>query len=577
MLAELFIRNFAIIDELRIRFTLGLNVLTGETGAGKSIILDAMALVLGERADTTMIRDGCNEAYVEAAFELDEELQIALGPLLQSQGLDEDEEMLMLAREVRANGRSICRVNGRAVNLSLLRELGDQLVDIHGQGDHLSLLKPRSHLPLLDAFAGLEGERRALGTLVKRLQSVRSELIDLRQDERTLAQRVDLLKYQVDEIEAANLGDGEEQTLRAERDRVANVERLLQFSNSALLALNGMDDDTNAVSDLLGQAEREIEGLARLDPSQEMLLERLQGLNFQLNDLAGELADYREGLEFEPGRLNYLEERIELINDLKRKYGDDIAAVLAYQEAASVELESITHNEKRIEELRLVQDRLLREIGENAQLLSQKRQMAAQQLSTEVEREVADLHMDQAQFRVLLRQEDYEDGAYVGDRRLAFDATGIDQVEFLVSANPGEAPKPLAKVASGGETSRLMLALKSVLARVDATPTLIFDEIDQGIGGRIGDVVGRKLWGLTTPAKHQVIVVTHLPQLAGYADGHYHVSKKLADNRTTTIVAELDESGRVEELAAMLGTRDEHATGGAESILEQVGMLKSRA
>lgn len=576
MLAELYIRNFAIIDDLRIKFFTGLNVLTGETGAGKSIILDAMALVLGERADTTMIREGCDEAYVEAAFELNLELQSGIGPLLEVEGLAGDQaDLLLLSREIRTNGRNICRVNGRAVNLALLREVGDRLVDIHGQGEHLSLLRPRSHLPLLDAYAGLEEERRSLANRVILLNKVRQELSNLRQSERELSQRVDLLQYQIDEIDAANLTIGEEEDLRGERARIANVERLIQLSTSALSFLNGQDEESISAIDLLGDAERTLEQLARLDPEQVAFHELLKGLNYQLNDLVAELIRYREQLEFEPGRLDYLEERIELINRLKRKYGDDIAGVLAYMEQAKAELDNITRSGQRIEELVQEENRLLHQIGEQGRLLSEKRQAAAQILASSLEKELADLNMDQAKFRVSINQEPHEDGAYVGSNRLAFDSMGIDKVEFLVSANPGESPRPLAKVASGGETSRLMLALKTVLATVDATPTLIFDEIDQGIGGRVGDVVGRKLWGLTMPAKHQVIVVTHLPQLAGYADGHYHVSKRMDNSRTTTTVKNLDDGDRVEELAAMLGTQGEHATGSARSILQHVAAVKT--
>lgn len=578
MLAELYIRNFAIIDDLRIRFLNGLNVLTGETGAGKSIILDAMTLVLGERADTTMIREGCEEAYVEAAFELDSELRSGIGPLLEAEGLAGDQaDLLLLARELRTSGRNICRLNGRAVNLALLREVGDRLVDIHGQGEHLSLLRPRSHLPLLDAYAGLEEERRSLAEQVGRLNKVRDELSNLRQNERELAQRVDLLKYQIEEIDAANLTLGEEGDLRAERARVANVERLIQLSTSALASLSSHDEDALSASDLLGDAERMLEQLARLDPEQNEKYALLQGLNYQLNDLTAELIRYREGLEFEPGRLDFLEERIELINRLKRKYGDDVSEVLVYRDQAAAELDGITRSGERIEELIQEEDRALHQIGEQGRRLSEKRQAAAQVLASSLEKELADLNMDQAKFEVLITQEPDENGAYVGPDRLAFDRSGIDKVEFLVSANPGESPRPLAKVASGGETSRLMLALKTVLAKVDATPTLIFDEIDQGIGGRVGDVVGRKLWGLTMPPKHQVIVVTHLPQLAGYADGHYNVSKRLVNGRTTTVVKPLNDGDRVDELAAMLGTEGEHATGSAQSILQRVAAVKTSA
>lgn len=576
MLAELFIRNFAIIDELRIDFTNGFNVLTGETGAGKSIILDAMALVLGERADAIMIRDGCTEAYVEASFAIEPEKAGQVGELVEAQALGEATDgTLILARELRETGRNICRVNGRIVNLALLKEFGERLVDIHGQGEHLSLLNPRTHLRLLDAYAGLDNERTAVGSSVGELRAVRRELDALRKDERERAQRMDMLKYQIAEIEAANLKDGEEEELKSERTRLANVEQLVQHSNAALALLSGMDDETTSVNDMLGSAERSIILLAKLDEEKAPLLSRLQGLAFQIDELAGDLLDYQKRLAFDPDRLNEVEERLELIASLERKYGDDIASVLAWRDRGVAELKNISNSEARIEALISEEETLLVKIGVRAQGLSRQRATAANRLSKAVERELADLHMERATFQVESVRVTDEAGLPVGDERFAFDETGIDRVAFLVSANPGESLKPLAKVASGGETSRLMLALKSVLARVDETPTLIFDEIDQGIGGRVGDVVGRKLWGLTAPAGHQVIVVTHLPQLAGYADGHFHVSKKIAGGRTVTAVTSLDLDGRVEELAAMLGTQGEYATGGAESILRQVAATKA--
>jgi DNA repair protein RecN (Recombination protein N) len=575
MLAELTIRNFAIIDDLRLQFAPGFNVMTGETGAGKSIILDAMMLVLGGRADTTMVRAGSDEAYVEATFLLSAAIQATVVPLLRQEGLEgEADDVLLLARELRANGRNICRVNGRAVTLNLLRQLGEHLVDIHGQGEHLSLLKPRSHLPLLDAYAGLDGEREALAQQARQLRAIQRELQQLRQNERSLAQRIDLLRFQIEEIEAADLKVDEEEELRAEEKRLGNVEQLSHSTAEALALLLSVDDDTPGGADLLSQAERVLGQVTRLDESQAPLLERLQGLIFQLAEVAGELRRYQEQLEFNPGRLDFVEERLSLISRLKRKYGEDIAAILAVRQAAAAELEKINHSEARTEELALLEEQFLRRIGQMAVALSSRRKAAAERLGAAVEQELADLHMEGAHFSVAFSCEAAAGGAYAGEERLAFDQTGIDRVEFLMSANPGEPPKPLAKVASGGETSRLMLALKTVLARVDATPTLIFDEVDQGIGGRVGDIVGRKLWGLALAGEHQVTVVTHLPQLAGYADRHFHVSKRVLDGRTLTHVVALDTPARVQELAAMLGTQGEYAVGGAESILRQVAVAK---
>ena len=577
MLTELYIRNFAIIDELRLQFVNGFNVMTGETGAGKSIILDAMMLVLGERADTTFVRAGSEMAYVEAMFELTPVLQAGLASLLQAEGLLEEEDdpgLLILARELRANGRNICRLNGRTVTLSLLRDVAAPLIDIHGQGTHLSLLRPRAHLPLLDAYASLTGEQRALAQEVAHLHKIQRELANLRRDERTLTQRADMLQFQIQEIELARLDVDEEEELRTERERLANAETLTQSATTVVALLTGLDDEGEAVIDQLGAVERALTQLARFDESQNERLERLQGLSFQISELAGEIQHYLDDLEFNPQRLDAVEERLELINRLKRKYGESVAEILAFHEQAVAELDQISHSEERIESLEAEQEKYLRRIGQLAQTLSARRQASAQKLAAAVESQLADLHMAGARFAVDFATEPDENGAYVGNERLAFDQSGIDKAEFLMSANPGEPLKPMAKVASGGETSRLMLALKTALAEVDETPTLIFDEIDQGIGGRVGDIVGRKLWGLATVSAHQVIVVTHLPQLAGYGDRHYHVSKRVNNGRTTTSVVELDWNGRVAELAAMLGTQNEHARAGAAALLTQADGVK---
>ena len=576
MLSELYIRNFAIIDELRLPIPPGFNVLTGETGAGKSIILDAVTLVLGGRADLTTIRAGCNEAYVEALFTLSPATQAIIAPLLDDEGLDGAAgDTLLLARELRANGRNISRVNGRTVNLSLLRQIAAPLIDIHGQGEHLSLLKPRSHLPLLDSYAGLAGERTAVANEVNQLQKRQRELEALRRDERALAQRIDMLQFQVKEIDAAKLEPGEEKELRAERTRLANVEQIMRHTGEALRLMNGVDDDSQSIGDMMGQTERALDQLVRFDASRTSLLERWQGLAFQLDELATELDDYQQELEFNPTRLNEVEERLELIASLKRKYGADVAAVLALRDRATAELENINRSEERATELETEQDRYLHRIGRMALALSQKRQAAAQKLAAVVEQQLADLRMEGTRFQVDFQVEPLADGVYAGAQRLAFDQTGIDRAEFLLSTNPGEPLKPMAKIASGGETARLMLALKTALTAVDATPTLIFDEIDQGIGGRVGDIVGRKLWRLTAVADHQVIVVTHLPQLAGYGDVHFRVRKQVSEGRTITAVHHLDGNGRIEELAAMLGTQGEYARGGAANILQQATKAKA--
>ncbi|MFZ5915379.1 MAG: DNA repair protein RecN [Chloroflexota bacterium] len=582
MLAELTIVNYAIIDHLRLRFSPGFNVLTGETGAGKSIIIDAVSALLGGRVSAEEVRAGTDRALVEGLFALEPHVQAALRALIQENGLEgDDDETLLLAREIRDNGRSVARVNGRAVTVSLLREFGERLVDIHGQSEHLSLLRTREHLRLLDRYASLEAQRAAVAAQVAALRQVRQELASLLRDERELARRVDLLTYQVDEITAARLEAGEEEELIQERTRLANAERLMALVADATEALYQGGDAQLSVTDLLAGVCRHLADLARIDASLEPHLQTAQSLSVQAEELARDLRAYRGEIRFNPVRLDQVEERLELIHHLKRKYGDSIAEVLSFAGRAARELETITHSEERIAELRLQENDLLHEIGALAKDLSERRREAAGRLAAAIEAELDDLHMAHTRFAVDIVHADDPEGVLVGDRRLAFDASGVDRVEFLIAPNPGEPPKPLVRIASGGETSRLMLALKTVLSHADEMPTLIFDEIDQGIGGRVGDVVGRKLWQLSAadsaPHKgHQVLCITHLPQLAGFGDIHLRVQKLVSGERTTTRVQPIDGDERVEELAQMLGVVTEITRQSAQEILDQVARSKAR-
>ncbi len=568
MLVELRVRDFAIIDDLQLQFHPGFNVLTGETGAGKSIIIDAIELLLGTKASQDMVRAGADIANIEGLFELNGMVGEGIRARLQEQGLEGDDSLLILAREVRRGGRSVARINGRAVTQTLLAEIGGQMVDIHGQGEHLSLLNPREHIHLLDRFADLEPPRADLARLVGQLRQVRSDLDALRRDARDLARRIDLLTYQVEEIDAAGLSAGEDAHLEAERRRLANAETLASHSAAIHRLLAEGDNETPGALDPVGQAAARLEKLSRVDPDLHPLYEQAEDLADRLGDLVRAVSDYNESIAFDPARLAEVEERLELIFHLKRKYGDTIADVLAFGEQASAELNLLAQSETRTAELEGEEDRLLHLVGDLAAQLSAARQAAADTLAVAIERELVDLRMAGTRFQVdMLRQEDAT-GCFVGDRRLAFDATGIDRVQFLVSANPGEPLRPLVKVASGGETARLMLALKDVLSRADITPTLIFDEIDQGIGGRVGVIVGRKLTALAQD--HQVLCVTHLAQIAAYGDHHVSVSKAVEGERTVTRMQTLSGPARVHELAAMLGTMTEAGRQSAEELLMEV-------
>lgn len=597
MLHELSIRNFAIINDLHIAFGSGLNILTGETGAGKSIIIDALGLLLGDRGSAEWIRSGSDTAEIEAVFSLPEqaEEESSLCRLLVENGLDDPEApaWLTLSREVRLNGRNICRINGRTVSLQMLSEAASHLIDVHGQGEHLNLLRPHTHVYLLDRYGGLVQRRKQAGAKVAELHGVRSELQRLRQDARTIAQRLDMLAYQTDEIAQARLRPGEEPELEAERRRLGNAEALLQLAQTAAAVLSQGEGETPGAADLAGEAAGRLARLARIDPDMQTGADEAQAMAEQLTDLASRLQDYADALEFNPERLREVEERLDLLHNLKRKYGDTVEHVLAFAAEAQAELERLANWEVRTEELEKQEEALLHEIGRTAGELSDLRRAAGERLASAAETELGDLRMERARFGVAVERRPDAEGAYLPSadgppQRVAFDSTGIDHVEFLISANPGEPLKPLAKIASGGETARLMLALKGVLAHADATPTLVFDEIDQGIGGRVGGVVGRKLWALTGQAAadpetitHQVLCITHLPQLAAYGDMHFAVNKRVenfgGEERTVTIVRTLEGSARLDELTQMLGATTASGRKSVEEMMAEVDKVKSAA
>ena len=562
MLVELTIRDFAIIDQLSVGFGEGFNALTGETGAGKSIIIDALGAVLGERVGAEFVRAGRPQARVEGVFDLHGCQDDDLLALLSDQGVELDEGTLILSREINASGRTSARINGHTVTSGTLQLVGQRLVDIHGQSEHMSLLRPASHIDMLDQYAGLMVERAALASQVADLRRLRAELATLEGNERDLAHRADLLSFQVDEIDTAALRPGEDEELEAERSRLANAERLTHLADGAYRALEGDGDPTSrrgrGAVDMLRDAVNMVGELARLDPTREKATESLAEALYLLEDAARDLRAYRDHIEHDPARLEAIDERLHLLRDLRRKYGATVEEVLAYREAAGIELEGLTNIEGRTADLRLREDALLAEIGRRALALSAARVAAAEDLAAAVEQTVRELNMGRARFHVDITQQPDPTGVPLPDAgpdqaRLAFDAKGIDRVEFLISTNPGEPLKALAKIASGGETARLMLALKSVLAAVDHTPTLVFDEVDVGVGGRSGQVVGEKLWGLTHDGQHQVLCITHLPQIAAFAETHYKITKRVHAERTSTVVSPLDEDDQIEELAAMLG------------------------
>jgi DNA repair protein RecN (Recombination protein N) len=570
MLLELEVRDYAIIDHLRVRFTPGFNVVTGETGAGKSILVGAMGLLVGERADTDSIRAGAERAVVDGVFDVG-----AVAPrvraVLDAYGLDLGAD-LIVSREVHAAGRSTARVNGRPVPVRALVELGELLVDLHGQSENATLKREPEHLELLDRYADLGAPRAELAARVAREAEVRAEHARLLTDTAERARRAERLAFEVEEIEAARLSEAEEAALLAERHRLANAERLAVLAGQAYAALQGGVEEGPAALDALDGAAGALDELARIDPVLGRLHDQLLNASAAVADAAREVRDYRDNLEFSPERRQEVEERLALLSDLKRKYGAELGAVLAHAAAAAEELAALSGSEARTAQLEAERAELLAQIGTLAGSLSERRRAAGGALAEAVQAQLAELGLPGCRFEVSLERRPDPEGAPLPDGHFAFDATGVDRVSFLVSMNPGEPPRPLARIASGGETARLMLALKGVLSAADDVPTLIFDEIDTGVGGRVGAVVGRKLWGLAD--RHQVLCVTHLAQVAAFGDTHLTVAKAVEGGRTRTQVAAVTDAARVDELMHMLGPASDIARANAGELLEQSGQWK---
>ena len=582
MLSEIDITNFAIIEHLHLQFHRGFNVMTGETGAGKSIIIDAVGSLLGGRAQSEFVRAGADKARVEGSFTLAPSIRDTLDPILDEIGIEHEDDALIITREISKEGRNACRVNGRAVTLHVLQRIGETLIDIHGQSEHLSLLRVREHVDFLDRYGNLWEQRARVAEKVKALRAARHEIKKLTVDEREIARRVDRLTYVVAEISEADLRLGEEAALKQERELLGNAELRANLADHAYRALYGEGEDDKGAIDLLTEAAQAVTGLAKYDASVKNLVEQAEATVAQADDLSRALRNYRDSVEHDPARLQQIDERLDLIFRLKRKYGETIEDILQYGENAAAELATISHSEERIEELRKQEAQLLKEIAKLAGDLARARRDAGERLAREIEAQLQDLGMAKAKFGVALERADDPNGVLDAEtgKRVAVDSTGMDRVEFMVSPNPGEPLKPLAKIASGGETSRLMLAMKSVLAVADRTPTLIFDEIDQGIGGRTGGIVGGKLWMLTPTARHthgaqhQVICITHLPQIAAYGDAHFNIRKEIVGDRTLTQIRELAPDERVDEIANMLGTATATTRQSAAELLHETAAVK---
>ena len=552
MLLELRVKGLGIIEEINWSLGHGLNVITGETGAGKSLVIDAVEALLAGKADEEDIRHGTNAARIEGVFALPQNEGISqLRELLEENGLGDVEETLVIACDLQRQKRSISRVNSHAVPRLLLQQIGRSLVDIHGQSEHLSLLDKKKHLYFLDSYAHTLDLKYEFGARAAELYKTEQELKALADEEKDRARREELLRFQSDEIRQTKLKQGEEEELEAERNVLSSTEKLKTLAYEVCHAISGEDIALSSSLDKLNEAVQAMKKLADLDPSLKQQLGLLEETFFGLEEVSRDIRSYGEKLEYNPEQLEVVESRLDLIRNLKRKYGQTINEVLDYQIKAEEELEGLSHSSMRRTDLEELQSSLRKEMGQMASELSQARSQSVGQLTSEVKRELQDLNMSQVEFEVAITRVQAQQEISLPDgETCAFNNEGVDSVEFIASTNPGEPLKPLAKIASTGEISRFMLALKGALSQADNIPVLIFDEIDIGVGGRSGEIIGRKLW--TLARNRQVICVTHLPQIAAFADEHYSVHKEISGDRTSSILEALHDESQIRELAIML-------------------------
>ncbi len=547
MLSRLHVVHYALIEEVEIDFDRGLNIITGETGAGKSILVGALGLVLGGRVNADVIRTGQDRCLVEAVFEFPNR-HPSLNTL-EAEGIDVEEGQLILRREVNREGRSRCFANGLSIPVKSLQRMGKLLVDLHGQHDHQSLLDSSRHISFLDGYADLTDRVEEVREQFDSVARIREELARLERATADRADRRELLTFQIEEIASVAPTPGEDDALELERSRLENAERLIDAASQLEQLLYQGED---SIADRLGAAQRTLGDVTRADAALEEKASELEAIGYEVEELARYFTGYAQQVEHNPDRLTAVIERFELLGRMKSKYGGSLDAVLAYAKEAELELKSDESNDAE-------QARLESEVTEEERTfarqcieLSKRREAASQKLSGSVELSLSELGMPDVQFKIVFdRTEDPAGPVPLGDKHYAADRDGIESAEFYLSTNPGETARPLVRVASGGEISRIMLALKTVLAQTDSVQVLIFDEIDVGISGRIAEVVGKRLKHLADGC--QTVSITHLPQIAKMADRHFSVRKETDGARTETYVARLDDDARVEELAKLLG------------------------
>jgi len=550
MLAELSIKNFAIIESLSISFQKGLTVLTGETGAGKSIIIDAISLVAGGRGSSEFVRYGCKKAEIEGLFLLDNDEHPCIEKSAEL-GIEITDGMVVLHREILTNGKSICRINGKLVTLGIIREIGRTLIDIHGQHEHQDLMNEERHLPMVDQFdekmtvPSLEEYQR----LYNQFLQLKKQLKGLNENEQKMAHRLDLIQFQLTEIKKANLEPGEEERLIEEKVRLANFEKIHTAVGRSYEALTAEQQGL----DWVGLAMSELEDISALNDKLKTIYENVSSSFYLLEEAASALRDELDLLEFDPDRLDFIETRLNEIRFLKKKYGQTVEDILEYAATIEDEVDQIQNREVHVDRLRKQLIEVQKDLLIEAQNLSNLRKKIAEKLKREIHRELKDLYMEKTLFDIQFTLSEGKGNdqtvSYQG-HPVEFLPTGLDQVEFLISTNPGEPLKPLSKIASGGELSRIMLALKSIFSKHQGITSIIFDEVDTGVSGRVAQSMAEKIYKISNGS--QVLCITHLPQVAAMADTHLFISKETKGERTVTLISDLNMEEKVKEVARMI-------------------------
>lgn len=549
MLKSLQIKDYALIENINIVFKPGLNIITGETGAGKSILIDAMSLLLGERASTEIIRKGSQKSIVEGIFDVNGNKKVK--KLLEKNDVDYFDEMIV-RREISLKGSNRCFINDTPVTLNLIKELGYLLVDLHGQHEHQSLLRKETHIEMLDEFAGLEDALNEFRNFSKQLRNKLTELNELKHREKLLKEKRELYEFQIKEIDAVAPQPGEEEELEKELNILENSEKLLQLTSEVFLELY---EEDKSIYDKLGEVKNKIAELKKIDSSFNEKSNEIETALTLLNDVSDFLRSYKDNIDLESNKLNEIRERLSSFASLKKKYGGSVNSVIEHRKKIGEEFNLIEGFEEKLNSLSNEIEVLRKECGEIASKLTSKRILVSKEIKKGVEESLKYLGINEAKFETIFNydfsQNDDNDYIIIKGKKIKFTNRGVDKVEFHLTTNLGEDVKPLQKVASGGEVSRVMLSLKMILAKSDRLPLLIFDEIDTGVSGRIAQKVGQSLKELSK--HHQIIAITHLPQIASLADHHYFVIKQEKDNRSTTSIKELNPGERINEVAKLLG------------------------